>query len=78
MTSLISSSSKLAQHAARQLENQFLNLTQDLATLNQSPSVQYLEKYSWANRIEITLSTMRDTGVLEIGRVDEVGKNDSR
>ncbi len=65
---------ELAQHAARQLENQFLNLTQDLATLNQSPSVQYLEKYSWANRIEITLSTMRDTGVLEIGRVDEDGK----
>jgi two-component system, NtrC family, sensor kinase len=65
---------ELAQHAARQLESQFLNLTQDLATLNQSPSVQYLEKYSWANRIRITLSTMRDTGVLEIGRVDREGK----
>jgi signal transduction histidine kinase/type II secretory pathway pseudopilin PulG len=65
---------ELAQHAARQLENQFLNLTQDLATLNQSPSVQYLEKYSWANRIKITLSTMRDTGVLEIGRVDGDGE----
>jgi len=64
---------ELAQHAARQLENQFLNLTQDLAILNQSPSVQYLEKYSWANRIKITLSTMRDTGVLEIGRVDGDG-----
>ncbi|MBI5582229.1 MAG: cache domain-containing protein [Deltaproteobacteria bacterium] len=65
---------ELAQHAARQLENQFLNLTQDLATLNQSPSVQYLEKFSWANRIRITLSTMRDTGVLEIGRVDREGR----
>lgn len=65
---------ELAQHAARQLENQFLNLTQDLTTLNQSPSVQYLEKYSWDNRIRITLSTMRDTGVLEIGRVDGEGK----
>lgn len=65
---------ELAQHAARQLENQFLNLTQDLTTLNQSPSVQYLEKFSWDSRIKITLSTMRDTGVLEIGRVDGEGK----
>ena len=65
---------ELAQHAARQLENQFLNITQDLTTLNQSPSVQYLERVSWANRIKITLSTMRDTGVLEIGRVDGQGK----
>ena len=65
---------ELAQHAARQLENQFLNITQDLTTLNQSPSVQYLERVSWANRIKITLSTMRDTGVLEIGRVDAQGK----
>ncbi len=65
---------ELAQHAARQLENQFLNITQDLTTLNQSPSVQYLERVSWANRIKITLSMMRDTGVLEIGRVDSQGK----
>ncbi len=65
---------ELAQHAARQLENQFLNLVQDLTTLNQSPSVQYLEKYSWANRIKITIATMRDSGVLEIGRVDGAGQ----
>ena len=66
---------ELAQHAARQLENQFLNITQDLTTLNQSPSIQYLEKVSWENRIKITLSTMLDLGVLEIGRVDGTGKN---
>lgn len=66
---------ELAQHAARQLENQFANLTQDLTTLNQSPSVQYLEKISWANRIKITLSTMKDNGVLEIGRVNGAGKS---
>jgi signal transduction histidine kinase len=65
---------ELAQHAARQLENQFLNLVQDLTTLNQSPSVQYLEKYSWANRIRITYSTLRDSGVVEIGRVDGGGR----
>jgi signal transduction histidine kinase len=66
---------ELATHAARQLENQFSNILQDLRTLNQSPSVQYLEKVSWANRIQITLSAMQDNGVLEIGRVDASGKN---
>jgi signal transduction histidine kinase len=65
---------ELATHAARQLENRFSNIIQDLKTLNQSPSVQYLEKVSWANRISITLSTMQDSGVLEIGRVDGSGK----
>ncbi len=65
---------ELAQHAARQLENRFSRIIQDLTTLNQSPSVQYLEKVSWANRIKITLSTLQETGVLEIGRVDGSGK----
>ena len=66
---------ELATHAARQLENKFSNIIQDLKTLNQSPSVQYLEKVSWANRIKITLSTMPETGVLEIGRVSGSGKS---
>jgi two-component system, NtrC family, sensor kinase len=66
---------ELATHAARQLENKFSNIIQDLKTLNQSPSVQYLEKVSWANRIKITLSTMPETGVLEIGRVSASGKS---
>ncbi|MBI5606465.1 MAG: PAS domain-containing protein [Deltaproteobacteria bacterium] len=65
---------ELATHAARQLENQFLNTIQDVTILNQSPSVQYLEKVSWANRIKITLSTMQETGVQEIGRVNGSGK----
>ncbi len=66
---------ELATHAGRQLENKFSNIIQDLKTLNQSPSVQYLEKVSWANRIKITLSTMPETGVLEIGRVSGSGKS---
>ena len=66
---------ELATHASRQLENKFSNIIQDLKTLNQSPSVQYLEKVSWANRIKITLSTMQETGVLEIGRVSGSGKS---
>ena len=64
----------LAEHAARQIENQFQLITQELAILNQSPSVQYLEKVSWANRIGITLSMIKETGLLEIGRVDEKGQ----
>jgi len=66
---------ELATHAARQLENRFSNIIQDLKTLNQSPSVQYLEKVSWANRINITMSTMQENGVLEIGRVSASGKS---
>jgi two-component system, NtrC family, sensor kinase len=65
---------ELAQHAARQLENQFTNIVQDVSTLNQSPSIQYLEQVSWAGRIQITLSTLQENGVLEIGRVDGQGK----
>ncbi len=65
---------ELATHAARQLENRFSRIIQDLTILNQSPSVQYLEKVSWSNRIKITLSTMQESGVLEIGRVDGSGK----
>jgi two-component system, NtrC family, sensor kinase len=65
---------ELAQHAARQLENQFSNIIQGLSTTNQSPSVQYLERVSWASRIRITLSNMKESGVLEIGRVSASGK----
>jgi len=65
---------ELAQHAARQLESKFFNITQALSTTNQSPSVQYLERVSWANRIKITLANVQDSGVLEIGRVDASGR----
>ncbi len=65
---------ELARHAARQLEYQFTNIIEDLSTLNQSPSVQYLEQVSWAGRIQITLSTMQENGVLEIGRVNGSGE----
>jgi len=63
----------LAEHAARQIESQFRLITQELTILNQSPSVQYLERVSWANRIKITLHMIREAGILEIGRVDEKG-----
>ena len=64
----------LAEHAARQIESQFRLITQELTILNQSPSVQYLERVSWANRIKITFNMIRDAGILEIGRVDERGE----
>ena len=64
----------LAEHAARQIESQFRLITQELTILNQSPSVQYLERVSWANRIKITFNMIRETGILEIGRVDEKGE----
>jgi signal transduction histidine kinase len=65
---------ELANHAARQLENKFTSIIQELTTLNQSPSVQYLTKVSWDSRIKISLSTLKGIGVLEIGRVNGSGK----
>lgn len=59
----------LAEQAARQIETDFQIITQELAVLNQSPTVQHLEPGSWAKRVRVTLDVVRDLGVVEIGRV---------
>ncbi len=60
----------LARHVAFSLKTIINSLKEELAILNLSPTIQYLEKVSLANRMRITLSAVRDKGVLEIRRID--------
>jgi two-component system NtrC family sensor kinase len=60
----------LAQHAARQIENNLGTLKKELALLSFSPSLQYSEKVSIGNRMRITFSSIRDIGALEIRYVE--------
>ncbi|MBI5584228.1 MAG: cache domain-containing protein, partial [Deltaproteobacteria bacterium] len=63
----------LAEQASRQIETDLKIIFQELAVLNQSPTVQYLEPISWANRVQVTLDVVRELGVVEIGRVSRDG-----
>jgi two-component system NtrC family sensor kinase len=56
----------LARHTASLLEQDINFLKRELSTLNFSPSVQYLEPLSWANRMRATLASVREEGVVEI------------
>ncbi|MDP3182942.1 MAG: ATP-binding protein [Desulfobaccales bacterium] len=64
----------LARHTAGLLELDINFLKRELTTLNLSPSIQYLEKLTWANRMRATLSSVREEGVVEIRRLDQDGK----
>ena len=59
----------LAQHTASLLEQDIQFLKRELSTLNFSPSSQYLEPLSWANRMRATLASVREEGVVEIVRL---------
>jgi two-component system NtrC family sensor kinase len=63
----------LAQHTASLLEQDLNFLKRELSTLNFSPSIQYLEPLSWANRMRATLASVREEGVAEIRRLDLQG-----
>jgi two-component system NtrC family sensor kinase len=63
----------LARHTAGLLEQDINFLKRELATLNFSPSIQYMEKLTWANRMRATLSSVRAEGVVEIRRIDAEG-----
>jgi two-component system NtrC family sensor kinase len=63
----------LARHTASLLEQNINFLKRELSTLNFSPSVQYLEPLSWANRMRATLASVRDEGVVEIVRITPDG-----
>ncbi len=64
----------LARQSARLLEQDFDFLKRELTTLNHSPSIQYLERLTWANRMRATLASVRNEGVIEIRRLDREGK----
>ncbi|MFZ5447921.1 MAG: ATP-binding protein [Thermodesulfobacteriota bacterium] len=63
----------LARHTASLLEQDINFLKRELSTLNFSPSIQYLEPLSWANRMRATLASVREEGVVEIFRVTPDG-----
>ena len=63
----------LAQHTASLLEQDLNFLKRELSTLNFSPSIQYLEPLTWANRMRATLSSVKEEGVVEIVRLDREG-----
>ncbi len=63
----------LARHIASMLEQDIHFLKRELNTANLSPSIQYLEPLTWANRMRFTLSSTREEGVVEIFRINADG-----
>ena len=63
----------LAQHTAGLLEQDINFLKRELSTLKFSPTIQYLEPLTWANRMRATLSSVKEEGVVEIVRLDREG-----
>lgn len=60
----------LAQHAARQIENNLNILKKELSYISLSPSIQYFEKASIGNRMGIAFSSIREEGAFEIRYVE--------
>ncbi len=63
----------LARQSASLMEQDIDFLKRELSTLNLSPSIQYLEPLTWANRMRATLSSVRQDGVVEIRRINKDG-----
>ncbi|MDD3581107.1 MAG: ATP-binding protein [Desulfobacca sp.] len=63
----------LAKHTAGLLEQDIEFLKRELRILNHSASVQYSESLTWASRMRVTLSSVRDDGVVEIRRINREG-----
>lgn len=60
----------LAKNAATQIENRIHILKRELSLLSLSPSVQYHEKIFMSKRMDITYSSVKDEGVVEIRYVE--------
>ena len=65
---------EMARHAAGILSENFRILKRELTTLSLSPSIQYLEAVSWANRMKISFSTVRGYGVTRINFIRADGR----
>jgi len=63
----------LAKNAAGILAQNFRILKRELVTLGLSPSIQYVEAVSWANRMKISLSSVCDYGVIQIMLINAGG-----
>jgi two-component system NtrC family sensor kinase len=64
----------LARYAAANMELSLDYIQRELSLLNLSPSIQYIEKVSWARRMNITLSAVKHEGVFEIKLITRSGK----
>ncbi len=62
-----------ARHAANILAPDIDFLKRELTTPNFSAAVEYLEPLSWANRLPVTLSRVREDGVVELRRINRGG-----
>ncbi len=60
----------LAKHASVIVEQYFKILKNELLISGLSPSIQYIESVSWRNRMEISLSSVREYGVFRIMLID--------
>jgi len=60
----------IARHVARQVENSIDSLRRELQLLSLSPSIQYFESASLSNRMEISFSSIKHQGTLEIRFID--------
>lgn len=63
----------LAQHTARQIENNINMLKRELSLLSISPSLQYFEKVSIGKRMSITFPSIKEEGALEIRYLESSG-----
>ena len=60
----------LAQHAARQIENELNTLKKELSLLSLSPSLQYFETVWLKKRMEISFSRVKEGGTFEIRYIE--------
>lgn len=65
----------LARHAASQIENSLEMLKREILLLSLSPAIQYSESPWISNRLEITFSSVKHEGVLEIRYIDNHSLN---
>lgn len=64
----------LARYSASSMEHSLDYIQRELLLLNLSPSIQYLEKVSWGRRMNITLSAVKEEGVVAIRFINQSGK----
>ena len=62
----------LARYATHRIEDSLEFIKRELSLLSLSPSIQYLE-VSWANRMNTSLSSLKEEGVIEIRLIDKNG-----
>jgi two-component system NtrC family sensor kinase len=63
----------LARYAANQIEDNLNCIKRELSLLSLSPSIQYME-VSWPNRMNNTLTRVKEVGVIEIRFLDMKGE----